>query len=66
MKLMEPLFFKPVYKNIIWGGNNIAKIFDRKIIGDDIGESWELSAHQNRIKYDNGYKTKGKKFIRLI
>ena len=48
-KQMEPLFFKPIYKNVIWGGNNISKIFKRNVIGNDIGESWELSAHPSRI-----------------
>ncbi|MCI8620619.1 MAG: class I mannose-6-phosphate isomerase [Clostridia bacterium] len=46
---MEPIFFKPSYKNVIWGGNNISKIFKRNIIGNDIGESWELSAHPNGL-----------------
>lgn len=46
---MEPIFFKPVYKNVIWGGNNISKILKRNISGDDIGESWELSAHKNGL-----------------
>ena len=46
---MEPIFFKPAYKNVIWGGNNISKIFKRNITGDDIGESWELSAHPNGL-----------------
>jgi len=46
---MEPIFFKPSYKNVIWGGNNISRIFKRNIIGDNIGESWELSAHPNGL-----------------
>lgn len=46
---MKPIFFKPVYKNVIWGGNKIAKIFKRDIAGDDIGESWEISAHPNGV-----------------
>jgi len=46
---MEPIFFNPTYKNVIWGGNNISKIFKRNVIGDDIGESWELSAHPNGL-----------------
>ena len=46
---MEPIFFKPSYKNVIWGGNNISKVFKRNIIGDNIGESWELSAHPNGL-----------------
>ena len=46
---MEPLFFKPLYKNVIWGGNNISKIFNRDVTGTNIGESWELSAHPNGL-----------------
>lgn len=46
---MEPIFFKPSYKSVIWGGNNISKIFKRNIIGNNIGESWELSAHPNGL-----------------
>ena len=45
----KPLFFKPVYKNVIWGGSNISRVFNRDIFGDDIGESWELSAHPNGL-----------------
>lgn len=29
---MEPIFFEPTYKNVIWGGNNISKIFKRNVI----------------------------------
>lgn len=46
---MEPIFFKPSYKNVIWGGNNISRVFKRNIVGDNIGESWELSAHPNGL-----------------
>ncbi len=46
---MKPIFFKPIYKNVIWGGDKIAKIFKRDVVGDDIGESWEISAHQNGV-----------------
>ena len=46
---MEPIFFKPLYKNVIWGGDNISKIFNRNITGNDIGESWELSAHPSGL-----------------
>ena len=46
---MEPIFFEPTYKNVIWGGNKISKIFKRNIEGDNIGESWEISAHPNGL-----------------
>ena len=46
---MEPIFFKPIYKNVIWGGKRIAEVFNRKCADDDIGEAWELSAHKNGL-----------------
>lgn len=46
---MEPIFFKPSYKNVIWGGNNISRIFKRNVLGESIGESWEISAHPNGL-----------------
>ena len=48
-KNIKPLFFIPVYKSVIWGGNNISKVFKRNIEGNDIGESWELSAHPSGL-----------------
>ena len=47
--MLEPLFFKPIYKQLVWGGNNIKTIFNRDINEEKIGESWELSAHTNGI-----------------
>lgn len=43
-KLNEPLFFKPVPVERIWGGNRMTALFGKPIPpGKMIGESWELS-----------------------
>lgn len=48
--MLEPIFFKPIYKQIVWGGNSIKRFFDRNDIEEEnIGESWELSAHSSGI-----------------
>ena len=40
---MNAFFFKPVYQERIWGGDNFAKLFGRTLPeGKKIGESWEL------------------------
>jgi mannose-6-phosphate isomerase len=40
----EPLFFKPVYKETIWGGGALRTRFNRPLpAGMRIGESWEVS-----------------------
>jgi mannose-6-phosphate isomerase len=53
---MYPIKFKPIYKEMIWGGNRIETLFGRKIPGGRIGESWEVSSHRNGTSVvANGY-----------
>lgn len=40
--MLYPFKFKPVYKEIIWGGKTIEKYFGRKTPFDKTAESWEL------------------------
>ena len=47
--MLEPIFFNPIYKQVVWGGNNIKKFLNRNIEEENIGESWEISAHNNGI-----------------
>ena len=42
-----PLFFKPVYRNYIWGGNRISSLFSRSNTPVPCAESWEISARQD-------------------
>ena len=44
---MYPLKFTPIYKERIWGGINLRKVFGRHLPGDCIGESWEISGHDS-------------------
>lgn len=44
MKLY-PLKFNYIYKEKIWGGNKLEKIYNRKLPNKSIGESWEVAAH---------------------
>ena len=39
-----PLKLKPIYKELIWGGDKLQKFFSKDIpAGKKIGESWELA-----------------------
>ncbi|MGA2914991.1 MAG: type I phosphomannose isomerase catalytic subunit [Sedimentisphaerales bacterium] len=39
-----PLKFRPIYKELIWGGDKLKKFFGKDIpAGKKIGESWELA-----------------------
>lgn len=44
---MELLFLKPVFKQMIWGGNRMRTEYGYDIPGDDTGECWAISAHPN-------------------
>jgi len=45
--LKEILFLKPVFKQMIWGGNRMAAEYGYDIPGDNTGECWAISAHAN-------------------
>lgn len=44
---MELLFLKPVFKQMIWGGNRMRAEYGYDIPGNDTGECWAISAHPN-------------------
>ena len=41
------LFLNPVFKEMIWGGSQLAEKFGYKIPSDKTGECWAVSAHPN-------------------
>jgi mannose-6-phosphate isomerase len=43
----EIIFLKPVFKEMIWGGNRLSKEFHYDIPSDSTGECWAVSAHEN-------------------
>ena len=44
---LYPLKFEPVYKQIIWGGGNIARKYGRAVPFDKVAESWELTCRED-------------------
>lgn len=42
---MYPLKFHPVYKEKIWGGDALRRLYGRELPSSQIGESWDVSAH---------------------
>ncbi len=43
----EIIFLKPVFKEMIWGGNRMREEFGYDIPGEHTGECWAVSAHEN-------------------
>jgi len=40
----RPLIFEPYFEEKIWSGNRLKTFFGKSVPGDNIGESWEISA----------------------
>lgn len=48
--MLYPLKFKPIFKEKIWGGNNLNTLLNKDTNNiDNVGESWELSAVQDNL-----------------
>jgi len=45
MEKLYPLRFNPVYKDYLWGGDRIPKVFNRNEPAGIYAESWEISTH---------------------
>lgn len=45
--LKELLFIKPIFKQMIWGGTRLRTEYGYDIPGDNTGECWAVSAHEN-------------------
>jgi mannose-6-phosphate isomerase len=42
--MLYPLVFQPIFKDRIWGGRELERLFAKKIpAGQPVGESWEIS-----------------------
>ena len=42
--VLYPLTFQPIFKERVWGGREIERLYDKKLpAGAPIGESWEIS-----------------------
>ncbi|MEM7332437.1 MAG: type I phosphomannose isomerase catalytic subunit [Chloroflexota bacterium] len=46
-KNLYPLLFKPVLKDYIWGGRNLADKLGRPLPEGNIAESWEIAGHKD-------------------
>ncbi|MCR5155009.1 MAG: mannose-6-phosphate isomerase, class I [Lachnospiraceae bacterium] len=45
--MKEILHIKPVFKQMIWGGNRLKSEYGYEIPGDNTGECWAISGHKN-------------------
>jgi mannose-6-phosphate isomerase len=43
----QPIFLEPVFKERVWGGEKLQKVFRYPITSQNTGECWGISAHPN-------------------
>ena len=61
----EILFVEPVFKQMIWGGDKLAKEWGYEIPSDHTGECWAVSAHPNGDCTIRGGRYNGKRLSEL-
>ncbi|AUG56970.1 MAG TPA: mannose-6-phosphate isomerase [Ruminiclostridium sp.] len=62
--MMYPFKFKPVYKDYIWGGENLKKY--NKSFSGSVAESWEVSCHPDGESVIENGKFRGLTLSRII
>ncbi len=57
MKQLYPLKFEPFFVEKVWGGNKLKTVLNKNInLSEPVGESWEISAVQDRVSVvSNGF-----------
>jgi mannose-6-phosphate isomerase len=45
--MLYPLIFQPIFKDRIWGGRELERLYGKKIPAGQIGEAWEISDRPN-------------------
>lgn len=64
--MLYPLFFQPVYKEIIWGGQNLKTLLKKDVPFEKTAESWEVCCHKNGMSIVENGEYKGKLIKEVI
>lgn len=63
---LEILKLKAIYKEMLWGGDKLGKIYGKPIPSDRTGESWEAAEHKNGCSLIDGGKYDGMKITEAL
>lgn len=58
--MSELLFLEPIFKETIWGGHKLKKVYGEQCPAGTIGECWMISAHKNGMGVVSGGIYQGK------
>lgn len=64
--ISQPLKFIPIFKEKIWGGNRLQTYLNKNVTGENIGESWEISAVNGDVSVVADGFYKGKNLQELV
>ncbi len=62
----EPLKFKPILKEKIWGGKKLNELLNKKSNKNNVGESWEISNVEGNVSIVSEGAYKGKSLSEII
>ncbi|MCH5220870.1 MAG: class I mannose-6-phosphate isomerase [Muribaculaceae bacterium] len=60
------LSFRPIYKNVLWGGNRIFALKNEPAHSSNVGESWEISGVEGSISVVDGGEFNGESIENLV
>jgi mannose-6-phosphate isomerase len=63
---LYPIKFTPILKELIWGGEKLKNLLQKKSLSNNIGESWELSGVENNVSMVSNGALKGNSLNQLI
>ena len=59
--MLYPLTFQPIFKERVWGDRKLEQLYHKPLpAGIPIGESWEISDHENDVSTINNGPLAGK------
>ena len=64
--MFYPVIFKPIYKEMIWGGDRLNRVFERTLPSGKIGESWDISCRPAEMGIIENGSWAGKSFAEYI
>lgn len=64
--MIYPLKMQPVYKQYIWGGENLKKLYGKDTPNGNAAESWEVSCHPNGLSTIANGKYKGQTLAQTV
>lgn len=64
--LADPILFEPIYKDYLWGGDRIPRVYNRPLPPGRYAEAWEISARPEGMSIVSEGPQKGRSLAELV